>query len=400
MHDGLRIAIICGYFDWFSGYQETALAVAFARLGTTEVVASDRVSPIFSDDHLAAIGRARRYPVGRTFENGVTVTRLPVRELRSMVWSTRATEVLSRDPFDLIIQVMPGQAFSAAGSLLRTDARRVALYGDNSAMWSHLSPLQRRAKAIAFSVSKGLVYRFVNKRADRIFGYTPETADRLDRFRGGKEIEVLPLVYDRSIFAYDEVLRTKVRGDLGYASSDVVVVAAGKFEYKKRIDLLVDAWVSFAAADSRLRLLCVGMNNDSSLNSFRRRITGGGVSTNRFRSVGFVDSKTLNELFNAADVGAWPRMPAITIQQAMGTGLPVVLPRNDWVGHLLRPGAGEYFDVVGEEDVNGMADALGRALAIANPLDHAKRRERESTNLWLSADAAARFLLGTLDAMA
>ena len=56
-----RALLLTGYFDWFSGYQETALAAWFPRYADTEVIASDRVSPMFSDAHLAGLGISRRY---------------------------------------------------------------------------------------------------------------------------------------------------------------------------------------------------------------------------------------------------------------------------------------------------------------------------------------------------
>jgi len=59
-----RVVIVAGYFDWISGYQETALASAYAEFADVEVVSSDRVSPGFSDEHLERLGVSRRYAPG------------------------------------------------------------------------------------------------------------------------------------------------------------------------------------------------------------------------------------------------------------------------------------------------------------------------------------------------
>ena len=123
-----RVLLLTGYFDWFSGYQETGLAAWFPRYATTEVIASDRVSPIFSDAHLAELGMPRRYEAGTRVENGVKVTRFSTSEKRSMVWSTEARTYIESQQYDLIVQVMPGQVMPVAGTFARNQAVRAVLY--------------------------------------------------------------------------------------------------------------------------------------------------------------------------------------------------------------------------------------------------------------------------------
>src|ERR1035437_1580356 len=101
-----RVLLVSGYFDWFSGYQEIGLAAWFQRYATTEVIACDRVSPMFTDAHLAELGIARRYEAGTREENGVKMTRFSTFEKRSMVWSTEARKYIESQAYDLIIQTM------------------------------------------------------------------------------------------------------------------------------------------------------------------------------------------------------------------------------------------------------------------------------------------------------
>src|SRR5665648_1252358 len=127
--DQPRVCLVSGYFDWFSGYQETVLAKWLGRYTNTEVVAGDRVSPIFSDEHLSRISVDRRYVPGATTRDGVTVTRFATRELRSMLWSADVRKYIASQPYDLIIQAMPGQILPLAATLTRNQCTRVALYG-------------------------------------------------------------------------------------------------------------------------------------------------------------------------------------------------------------------------------------------------------------------------------
>lgn len=386
-----RVLLLVGYFDWFSGYQETGLAAWLSRYATTEVVAGNRVSSIFSDTHLAGLGIPRVYPTGTIEEKGVRVTRFPTVEKRSMVWSTKARAYIESQEYDLIIQVMPGQLLPLAGTLARNRAVRVVLYGDNSAMWSHLSGARRFVKGAIFALSKGLLYAIVNRKADFVYGYTPDTLQRLRRYGGGKRIHVLPLAFDSERFYFDEQIRERARAALGYKDTDRVVIAAGKLQPKKRLDLLLDAFERLAVDRDGARLLVVGVDDSQYSVEFLERVQSDPFLQERVTLRRFVISSELNELFNAADVGVWPRMPAITIQQAMGTGLPVVLPKNEWVGHLILPGSGAYFD--GSVDGGSRAIELAIAGQLSGGVKSPERRERAGSNAWLSSEGLVISLL-------
>jgi len=390
-----QVAVVCGYFDWFSGYQETALVGALSSVADVEVIASNRVSTMFSDSHLKALEVPRVYPTShRVRERGVLITRLPVRELRSMVWSWRARRVLRNAEYDLIVQVMPGQLLPLAATIWgpRT-APRVVLYGDNSAMWSALSPWQRRIKWAIFTVTKGLLYIAVNRRARAVYNYTPETLRRLSRFQPSGRAELMPLTFRTEDFFPSDDLRTRWRAELGFDADDLVVVTAGKFTAYKELERLLDAFRSAAREAPNLKLALAGADDSSYTQQLRRQVADDPVLAERTTFVGFLDTEALNGFLNAGDIGVWPKLPAVTIQQAMGTGLYVVLPRNDWVGHLVKDAsAGRYFE---PEQDGALTEALGSA---ASQLQRGaeQRAARAETNRWFSADGVAARLLEIL----
>lgn len=386
-----RVLIVAGYFDWFSGYQETALAHALQPLADVEVVASDRVSPAFTDEHLDQLGVPRKYPIGQTAEHGVTMTRVAVRELRSMVWSLGVVRHVSATPADLIIQVMPGQVLSAAPSLSSNRAPKLVLYGDNRAMWSHLPGAQRLLKGAIFAITKGLLYTLVNSRATTLFAYTPDTQSRLRPFLAGKRIELMPLCYVSSDFHHDQVLRERTRNELGILNEDIVILAAGKTDPRKHLEWLIRSVALLGKDHHNLRLILVG--DDKSAHS--RELHQEAVRlklADRVYFLPFANSERLNGLFNAADLGVWPRNPAITIQQSLGTGLSVILPENDLVGHLVCPKTGSYFELKDGSEVKFLASAMTTAI-VTTDFGTLARQKRARQNEWLSADAAARRLL-------
>lgn len=386
-----RVGLVVGHFDWFSGYQETALAAGLAQYADVEVIAGNRVSPIFSDMHLNRLGQTREYElVDRDPQQGVLVTRLPVREVRSIVWSRGVGATLKSREFDLVIQVMPGQGLSVAPSIYRGSEKRIALYGDNSAMWSALSPWQQRFKWWIFAMSKGTVYRFVNRRAQGVYGYTPETVDRLSAFQRGTSSRVMALTYRTDEFSPDESLRSQWRRRLGVTPSEFLVVTAGKQQPYKRLEDLLYAVADISEVHPHVRLALAGSDESDYSRALRRHVDGDDRLRGRVGFLPFLGRADLNGFLNAGDLGTWPHLPAITIQQALGTGLYVVLPQNRQVGHLIaNESVGRYFD----PDVSrGLAQGVATALSNVD-VSPAARRLRASRNGWLSADNLARGLL-------
>ena len=70
----------------------------------------------------------------------------------------------------------------------------------------------------------------------------------------------------------------------------------------------------------------------------------------------FINKKEMQTYFCAADLGIWTKA-AITIQESMGTGLPIVLKNKKIVSHLINDGKNGYFDY-GE----GIIDTLKKAI--------------------------------------
>lgn len=387
-----RILLIVGYFDWFSGYQETGLAKALSEFADVSVLAGDRVSPIFTDSHLKGLGQRRRYKVGVAMEHGVRVKRVKSRELRAMVWSRHAVAAVEAGDFETVIQVMPGQLFPLAGTLARGNATRMVLYGDNAAMYAALPKKVARLKFAVFAVTKGQIYHLCNRRALGVFGYTPQTLQRLAPFLAGRPAEVLPLGFDEDQFFVDPSLRAAFRRRMGWSAEDFVVVLAGKLRPEKRFDAVLAAASQVLTKGYRVRVAVAGGDAEAARTEFAGLLSG--PIQNAVTFFPFLDQSGLNAVFNAADLGVWPSMPAITIQQAMGTGLRVAIPDNDLVGHLIRdPSTGRLLNPGANLDFE-IAEAIAQEVNDWAGVPDLHREDRRQANMWLSTRILARRLLG------
>lgn len=394
------VLMACAYFDWFSNYQEVALANALKEFANVHVIASNRINPIFSDANIRRLNLERTYRDGTTRENGITISRFKVREIRSMSASVEYMKAASSGRYDMVIQVTPGFILPAMASWPKGDPKRIVLYGDNSAMYKNLSPLKQKFKQATFFATKGLVYRYCNSKATAVYCYTPDTIGRIKPFLAGAPAEVLPLSYDPAVFFYSDELRQQERRRLGFAETDTVLVTAGKAYHTKRIDLLVEAFDRLASRYPNLHLVIAGMLSGSGSESVRAAINASPYR-DRITSLPILPANELNSLLNASDIGTWPLMPAITIQQAMGTGLPVILPKNDLVGHLLRSeDSGTYyaadFNTPYALGSQPLSDAIDRVLKRPR-VEGEARRNLATKNSWLSSRTVAASILSRAD---
>ncbi|MEU3846127.1 glycosyltransferase [Micrococcus terreus] len=357
-----------------------------SQIADTYVLAGDRVNPIFTDDHLRQKQISRRYATGTSRENDVTVLRLRTAERRSMLYAMNVPRYIDLLNPDLVIQVMPGQILPALASGADSKSPRLALYGDNSAMWAKLSPSAQKIKWRIFANTKGRIYAHVNKRAIQAFGYTPETATRLSPFNDSSAMEVLPLTYPKDVYFYDPDLRTRTRVEYGIHDDESAVLVAGKLQVQKRIEAVAAAVASRIRAGEKLKLIIAGNDSSEASNRILGQISAIPELRGKTVLTGFLTQSELNGVFNASDAGIWPAMPAITIQQAMGTGLPVVIPSNQIVGHLLKSGTGLFLDSKKPLD-SSIEDAL-----VALSQMNVDRTEFAARNYWLSSEAVANAL--------
>jgi glycosyltransferase involved in cell wall biosynthesis len=89
------------------------------------------------------------------------------------------------------------------------------------------------------------------------------------------------------------------------------------------------------------RYVFAGMGTDSSAQQIRGLVAASGLSE-RIELLGMQDQAGMCRLYNEADIGLFPRA-TIGIQQAMATGLPVILPTRLTVSHLVQEGHNGFY---------------------------------------------------------
>jgi glycosyltransferase involved in cell wall biosynthesis len=135
-----------------------------------------------------------------------------------------------------------------------------------------------------------------------------------------KKIQLLPLGVDTKSF-HPDVDGTHVRRELGIDDDEIVLITAGNFNETKDLDILIEA---FSGISRKASLILLGDGEDAYMDEISSLVNQHKLAD----SVFFHDRVPHQELphfFAASDVGIWPGKLGITIIEAIGCGLPIIV---------------------------------------------------------------------------
>lgn len=391
---GTRVVVVCGHFSPEVGYQEVDLAKAFARLGArVRVVTSTCLSPnartVVADD----------YEPGTTHRDGYELVRLPPRlTIGPNILGCDVLPAVAAFTPTHVVLVGPGKLFGLElFSPPSAPWQRIAIVQDNSEDGRSRvqGRVQRRARALATRLVKRPAYRKVVENADRIVLNVPETRGIVDSWLtptgrealAAKSLE-LRLGFDPDVFGFDGIVRDEWRRLHGIGRDELVLVTCTRATPAKRLEDVFEVVSSLRARGLSLRYALAGVLNDSYGEHLRRRAAGQ-PDPDAFLLFPALPHDQMSELFSGCDLGYWPQA-AITIQQAMGTGLPMLLPLTPTVSHLLTEGRNGWYVTPSRTLDQMLVDTLAE-LHTLEPRDRLGAREASAAfnRSYLSYDRLA-----------
>lgn len=345
---------IIAYFQPEFGYKEYVIARNQVKSGhEVYIVTSDHIYPYFNLPELAKkinISPTRKRPLGTSMIEGITVVRLPrLLEIKDAIIVRGSGRVLSEIKPDLVIAYDPLHIVPVVAGIRKKLGYRLLL--DHSL---YELPRTILGKLYYYLVGKWLI-RYMVRRADVIVVPTPDSQVFLERhFPVGKTaVKLIPLGFDESLFYFDPETRLQVRHRLGVAAEQRLLVTAGRIERDKKLELILEAMRR--VKDRLLVLIIIGTGDAVYLQVLKNRVRELGLH-DQVRFVDFVPRHALRDFYSAADMGIWPELPSISILEAIGCELPIVLPERKTVLHLGGRGGVIFFR---RSDVSSLANVLG-----------------------------------------
>ena len=347
----MKIAVVSAHFMPEIGYQEVQLAKAYARLG-------HRVK-VFTSTSISPSGRKvirRKYFPGLTSDTkyGFEVCRLkPWCQFGSNVFVSGLKEAVFEFRPDAVIII--GLAKMFAGPLLSRDlssqTNLITVFGD-AREYRNTSSFSGRCltflQEMGFSVAKRRLYRKAVQVGQRLILNVPETENiflsllnnaEKSQFQA-KRVQ-LSLGYDPDEFFFESKSRDEVRTTLNISHEEVVLITSTRVNPRKKLEHIITLVSRLYAQGQKVRYIIIGFLGDSYERELKAYI-GEQPSPTIFHCFSFSHHKDIRHYYCAADLGIWLRA-AISIQEAMGTGLPIVLENKPSVNHLIREGINGWF---------------------------------------------------------
>ena len=338
-----KIAIVCGHFMPEVGYVEVQLAKAFYRLGNNVHVFTSTAIPSAIKNKLP---EETAYKVGANNSLGYQITRLnPYFSLGQMIkCKGLLTHVLAFQP-DVIIIIGLGKLFPKP--ILKhvfLNTKTIILLADNEDSFDQFSGIKgwyNKIKKIALrKIFKDPIYKLAVKKANQFFAYTPSAPSVVLNYLPKKlhaiflqKVVPLSLGFDDEEFYFDEKIRLSKRKEMNLLDSDIVLITATRITSFKNLERVIDVVDEINFKGTSLKYVIAGFGDDAYSKKLKNYIASKKYNT-QFITLPFLSHSALLELYNAADLGYWSSH-IITHYEAMGTGLPIILPNKKNIEHII-----------------------------------------------------------------
>lgn len=332
------------------GYQEVHLAKAYARLGYTVKVFTSAASV-----NLGGSINQLSYKTGTTIDSkyGYEIQRLPSLSYKSKVLPFRLKKNVALFKPDVLVILGVAKIFPMA--LFNKDffgkMKIISVYGDAKEYLDRGS-FSQKAKTllheIGYSTIKHPLYRKAITYGDKLILNIPETNQLFHDFLNVKDKVafdskkvMLNLGYDPDEYFFNKEDRTVIRKELNVDSNEIVIITSTRINKRKNIEQIIELISKLNSNGKNVSYVIVGFLNDDYEKELKSFISKQPLP-NKFKCFPFLNSKEIRKLYCASDIGIWLKA-AISIQEAMGTGLPIILENKPSVNHLINEGNNGWF---------------------------------------------------------
>jgi glycosyltransferase involved in cell wall biosynthesis len=398
----MRIVVVSGHYMPEVGFQEVHLAKAYVRMGhEVHVLSSTAIAP--SGKKVLK----KTYKAGNEFDekNQIHLHRFePVWEFKSKVVAKNLRKTIREINPDNIIIVALAKFFALP--LLETSFsskyKITVLFGDASEYISTRN-ISDKIKAVFhnsfFYLQKGYIYSKCVRNADRMVMNIPEAETVIKKYLPSRLKEIflkkrihLNLGYDPTEFYYEAEKRIQIREQLKIGQEETVVITCTRVNPEKRIESILEIIDQRHKEGSNVHYILIGLMDDEYEQVIRNYISKL-TRPNHYHLFPFLKHNEIRGYYSAADIGLWIKA-AISIQEAMGTGLFVILENKDSVNHLIKNNNGSLYE-------NGkLPEALSYIIRYFETLGTEKKEQerivRLSTNEnFLSYDVIAQAIISS-----
>jgi glycosyltransferase involved in cell wall biosynthesis len=343
----MKIAIVCGHFLPAMGYLEVHLANAFYQIKHEVEVFTTGIVPNYVKD-IAQIDDDTPYKINR-LETSFS--------LGQMVKSKDLTKAVENFNPQLVICIGIGKLFpKPIYKIKNRKFKLITLLGDNEETYTSKGTVKKLKDAVIQKFFKKDVYLNAIKNSDLLLPYTPSTNEVIMQFLNASHSKLLTskskqisLGFDETQFYYDAIERTDQRKQLGISSDGILLVTATRVVPEKKIESIIDLVEAVNNKGIALSYVIVGFKDDDYGRELKAYIAKK-ACINQIHCKPFSEVAQIRKYYSAADIAIFNRA-AISIFEALATGLYLLLPKQKNIGHILSESNGSYFSELNETTI-------------------------------------------------
>lgn len=321
-----NVLILSNYFEPNYSYQEVQIAEEFYKQGYNVSVIACDTSQFDSGKKVTSNKPYKVYFVDKYLRISTTI-----------FYCFNSRSIAKEFLPDYVILIHPNMGLSHhIGKHFIGKAKLIAIYGDTVPLLDR----NFKKRMILNVFKKRWITTYLNTAS--VFANTNRTVKILKSIYKKKidNLEMLGIGYNSDYFYQCDVIRNKERQRLN-VENNIVLVTATRIVPEKKIIEHISPVLDSLGKNKDMVYVIAGF--DETIYSKQvREFVQNHANGNQVITLDMLNPNQLLALFNASDYGFWYRA-AISIQQAMGTGLYVFLEEQDWLDHLIDSGInGEY----------------------------------------------------------
>ncbi|MDP2671603.1 MAG: glycosyltransferase [bacterium] len=357
----MKIVHLIGYFQPELGYKEYYIALNQVRAGhEVHVITSNKFFP-FPDYQVMAkrldLPASRKRQAGESVFEGIKIHRLAARvEIKESIFAFGVKEALAKIKPDIVHTYAPNQGLTLLGARYK-DELGYFLIGDDQIQPESNKPYKSVAGFLRYFLFQKYANSYYYKKADVIFCPNNGTKEYLQNNLQVPEskLKLVPIGFDPKVFFFSQKAREEIRKRFAVNTKEFLILLVGRLAADKGFEVVLKAGADLIKS-GQAKVLVVGEGDyKADLEALTQRL---GLSK-QVHFAGFVKESDLYQYYSAGDLAVWPKRPTVGISNAIGCFLPVLLPKNNFVDHLVAFENGLTFKA---DDGNDLEEKLAKII--------------------------------------
>jgi glycosyltransferase involved in cell wall biosynthesis len=311
------------------GYQEIHLAREQMRRGHKVVILTSNIlggsGPIITGK---GTGKEKTKAC-RQIEHGLDVYRLPGSFVLGRVWLGNIEKALDELKPDVIHCYAVMQYYSVCVALYKKKHKSVRVIYDSHNIQSVIK------KGLFDKIGRWfgkIIFKAISSEDACYAGITSASCRLMIESYGipKDKVYMIPLGSDHRHYYPDLQLRKGFRKKLKLDDKDILILNTGKIRPDKRVDVLIRAVALARKRVPKIKMIQVGGGSKQDFEILKKTIEDEKVADIVFLHPA-VEHLKLADYFRAADICVWPGVVTMSMIDASGSGVPLVVTRSEGI---------------------------------------------------------------------